>query len=150
VIFIAAPLRGTELAQTWVGRIGSELVKLPSALVGTGTDAIRAITFQPDESRLNHAPTSVDFLTPDNRFVVSLQAIPIAPGIPYHVICGDRGKGGHKDRARPAMSDGVVPYWSSHLESAESALIIPSGHSAHQNRQAIEEVERILKHHARR
>jgi hypothetical protein len=35
------------------------------------------------------------------------------------------------------MSDGVVPYWSSHLDTAESELIIPSGHDAHQNPQAI-------------
>jgi hypothetical protein len=44
------------------------------------------------------------------------------------------------------MSDGVVPYWSSHMDTAESELIVPSGHDAHQNPQAIAEVERILKY----
>ena len=48
------------------------------------------------------------------------------------------------------MSDGVVPYWSSHMETAESELIVPSGHGAHRSPQAIAEVERILKRHAHR
>lgn len=150
VIFIAAPLRGSELARHWVGRIGSSLVKLPSTVLNTGNDAIRAVTFQRDELRLERAPTSVDFLTPNNRFVRAIQTIPVTPGIPHHVICGDRGKGGHQDKTKPVMSDGVVPYWSSHMDTAESELVVPSGHSAHQNSQAIAEVERILKLHTRR
>jgi hypothetical protein len=92
----------------------------------------------------------VDLLTPDNRFVRTLQTIPVAPGIPHHVICGDRGKGGHKDQTRPVMSDGFVPYWSSHMETAASELVVPSGHSVHQHPAAIAEVERILKLHAGR
>jgi hypothetical protein len=35
------------------------------------------------------------------------------------------------------------------MEGAESELIVPSGHAAHQNPQAIEEVHRILKLNAR-
>lgn len=150
VILIAAPLRGSELARNWVGRIGSSLVKLPSTVLNTGNDAIRAVTFQRDELRLDRAPNSVDLLTPNNRFVRAIQSIPVTSGIPHHVICGDRGKGGHKDKTRPVMTDGVVPYWSSHMDTAESELIIPSGHGAHQNSQAIAEVGRILRLHAGR
>jgi pimeloyl-ACP methyl ester carboxylesterase len=145
VVFIAAPLRGSELARTWVGRVGSSLVKLPSTMVNTGTEAVRAISFHRDELRMDRAPNSVDFLTPNNRFVRAIQTIPVTPGIPHHVICGDRGKGGHRDKTKPVMTDGVVPYWSSHMDTAESELVVPSGHSAHQNAQAIAEVERILK-----
>jgi len=57
---------------------------------------------------------------------------------------GDRGKGD-----APNSSDGVVSYWSSHMEGAQSELIVPAGHPAHQNLQAIEEVRRILKLNAR-
>jgi len=42
-------------------------------------------------------------------------ALPIAPGVTYHSIMGDRGKGN-----TPESSDGVVPYWSSHLGGAAS------------------------------
>jgi hypothetical protein len=67
------------------------------------------------------------------------------PGIPYHTIVGDRGRGD-----TPNSSDGVVPYWSSHLDGATSELVVPSHHSAHQNPQAIVEVRRILLLNARR
>jgi hypothetical protein len=63
---------------------------------------------------------------------------------------GDRGKGGNKDHTEPVSSDGIVPYWSSHLEGAQSELIVASSHSAHQNPQAIEEVRRILKQNAQK
>jgi hypothetical protein len=81
----------------------------------------------------------VDTLAPTNRFVMAINTIPITPGIPYHMIMGDRGKGD-----APNSSDGVVPYWSSHMEGAKSKLIFPRL-TTHQNLKAIEEVHRILK-----
>lgn len=149
VIFVAAPLRGSELASNWAGRIGSMLVKAPTNLLSVGTDVMKSVTFHGDDLRLKRMPNSVDTLAPNNRFVKAIQTVPIAPGIPYHVISGDRGKGGNKDHTAPVMSDGIVPYWSSHMEGAQSELVVPSTHSAHQNPQAIEEVRRILKLHAR-
>ena len=68
--------------------------------------------------------------------------------MPYHSIMGDRGKGGNKDHTKPVSSDGVVPYWSSHLDGAQSELVVPSAHPAHQNSQAIAEVRRILREQA--
>jgi hypothetical protein len=65
--------------------------------------------------------------------------LPITPGIPYYSIIGDRGHGD-----TPQSSDGVVAYWSSHLDGAQSELIVPSNHSSPQNPQAIAEVRRIL------
>jgi hypothetical protein len=40
-----------------------------------------------------------------------------------------------------------VPYWSSHLDGAQSELIVPSSHNAYQNPQAMEEVGHILELH---
>ena len=79
---------------------------------------------------------------------MEINKIPITPGIPYHVISGDRGKGGNKDHTKPVMTDGVVPYWSSHLDGAVSELVVPSTHGAHQNPQGIAEVKRILRAYA--
>jgi hypothetical protein len=145
VIFIAAPHRGSDLAKSWLGRIGSSLVKLPSTLINVGNDALKFATFQSGDLRLRRIPNSVDTLAPNNRFVKTLNTIPITPGIPYHSIVGDRGKGDS-----PKSSDGFVPYWSSHLDGAQSELIVPSNHSAHQNPQAIAEVKRILSLHRAR
>ena len=52
---------------------------------------------------------------------------------------GDRGKGD-----TPDSSDGVVAYWSSHLDGAVSEKIVPSGHGSHENPEGIDEARRIL------
>ncbi len=143
VIFISAPLRGSDIARNPLGRIGSMLVKVPSNLQAAG-DALRLSAFGSDDLRVKRIPNSIDTLAPNNRFVKSINSIPMKNGVPLHVISGDRGKGGNKDRSKPAMSDGVVPYWSSHIDGAVSELVVPSNHGAHQNATAIEEVRRIL------
>lgn len=148
VIFISAPLRGSDLARNLPGRIGSMFVQAPSILAGVSKDFFKTATFQSDELKLKRMPNSVDTLAPNNRFVKAINKVPLAPGIPYHVICGDRGLGGNKDRTKPVCSDGVVPYWSSHMPGARSECVVPSDHGAHQNPRAIEEVKRILKLHS--
>jgi pimeloyl-ACP methyl ester carboxylesterase len=140
VVFIASPLKGSDLSNNWVGRLGSRLVHAPTTLLKAGTEVAQLITFQPGDLRTKGLPNSVDTLSPTNRFVKAINTFPITPGIPYHTIMGDRGKGN-----APNCSDGVVPYWSSHMDGAKSELIVPSDHSAHQNPQAIDEVARILK-----
>jgi hypothetical protein len=125
--------------------VGSSLVKSPVTLLRVGNEMLKNATFQGDDLKLNRMPNSVDTLAPNSRFVKAINTVPLTPGIPYHVISGDRGKGGHKDKTKPVMSDGIVPYWSSHMEGAVSELVVPSNHSAHQNPQAIAEVKRILK-----
>ena len=145
VIFIAAPLKGSNLASGWPGRIGSWLIKAPLTIASVGNEAVKAMTTAGDSVSVSTIPNSVDTLSPTNRFVVTINKFPITPGIPYHTIMGDRGKGGNHDRTSPVQSDGIVPYWSSHMDGARSELVVPSGHSAHQNPQAIAEVGRILK-----
>jgi hypothetical protein len=45
-------------------------------------------------------------------------------------------------------SDGVVPYWSSHLAGAVSERIVPAQHvTACQNPETVEELKRILRLH---
>ncbi len=104
VIFISAPLRGSDLAVHSIGRLGSSLVRLPVALLGAGRDAFKIMTFTAGDLRLRRLPNSVDTLAPTNRFVRAINTIPITRGIPYHSIMGDRGRGD-----TPNSSDGVVP-----------------------------------------
>jgi pimeloyl-ACP methyl ester carboxylesterase len=150
VIFISGPHRGSEIASNYFGRFASRLVRAPIKLLKAGPEAVAALVTDGDSAKARRIPNSVDTLAPDNGFVLAINRIPITPGIPYHSIMGDRGKGGNKDHTKPVSSDGVVPYWSSHLDGAQSELIVPSPHSAHQNPQAIAEVERILDAHADR
>jgi len=144
VIFMSTPHRGSDMASHWLGRIGSMLVRTPSRLLGVGQAIVTAATVDPAALHLKRLPNSVDTLAPNNRFVVAINKIPITPGIPYHTILGDRGRGDS-----PNSSDGVVAYWSSHLDGAVSQRIVPSNHSSPLNPEAIAEVHRILKLNAR-
>ena len=147
VIFVSAPLKGSLLATGWIGRIGTSLVKSPQNLLAAGNEVLGNITFQQNDLKMKRIPDSIDTLAPTNRFVKIINTFPIEK-VPHHVICGDRGKGGNKDETKPSMSDGVVPYWSSHMPTAESEKIVPSGHSAHQHPESFTEVKRILREHA--
>ena len=144
VIFLSAPHRGSDLAKNWIGRIGSMLVRTPVRMLNVGKTLQEALTADPAALQLKRFPNSVDTLAPNNRFVVAINKIPISPGILYHTIVGDRGR-----RDTPNSSDGVVAYWSSHLDGAASECVVPSDHSTPGNPQAIAEVHRILTLNAR-
>src|SRR6266480_1130495 len=140
VIFMSTPHRGSDLAVNWIGRIGSMLVKTPTKLLSVGQAVRQHLKPDPAALQLKRFPNSIDTLAPNNRFVVAINKVPITPGIPYYTIVGDRGRGD-----TPNSSDGVVPYWSSHLDAARSEFIAPCNHSSPLNPQAIAEVHRILK-----
>src|SRR6266496_1530937 len=144
VVFMSTPHRGSDLASNWIGRIGSMLVKTPSKLLTVGQTLQENLTADPAALQVKRLPNSVDTLAPNNRFVVAINKIPMTKEIPYHSIIGDRGRGD-----TPNSSDGVVPYWSSHLDGAKSERIVPSGHGSPLNPQAIAEVHRILQLNAK-
>lgn len=143
VVFIATPHRGSRLASNWLGRLGARLVKAPTTLAKIGVEMKNIMAMDRGALKLNRLPNSVDTLAPNNRFVRAINTVPPTPGIPYHSIIGDRGRGDS-----PNSSDGFVKYESSHLNGVQSECIVPSGHSAHQNEQAIAELRRILLLHA--
>lgn len=143
VVFICAPHRGAPMGENFIGRIGTKLVRMPFLVASFPVRAIQAAAVpDPSSAQLNRIPTSIDTLSPRNRFVKEINKLPTTPGIPFHTIEGDRGRGD-----APNSSDGVVPYWSSHMNGAISELIVPSNHSAPRNAQAIAEVRRILHLH---
>ena len=139
-VFISTPHRGSRFASGWIGRLGAALVRTPQRFVSVYASTKPLLSPDPAARTLKRMPNSVDTLEPNDRFVVAVNKLPITPGIPYHSIMGDRGRGD-----TPNSSDGIVPYWSSHLEGAKSELIVNSDHGAQYNQQAIREVERILK-----
>ena len=141
--------RGSDLAAGWIGRLGSRLVKVPAYLLHIAEETRNLTSLDTASMRLGFMPNSIENLTPGDPFAKAINTLPTTPGVPFHSIMGDRGKGGNKDHTKPVSSDGFVPYWSSHLDGARSELIVPSGHSAHQNVQAIEQVRRILRQDAR-
>ena len=139
VIFISTPHRGSKLASGGIGRIGAALVRTPRLFTSAYATSKSLLVADPGARTLKRMPNSVDTLQPNDRFVQAVDKLPITRGIPYHSIMGDRGRGN-----TPNSSDGIVPYWSSHLAGAQSELIVDSGHNAQSNPEAIKEVDRIL------
>ena len=83
--------------------------------------------------------TGIDNLDPDNIGLKFIDKLPISSKVPYHSIIGNKYEAGI-----PGGTDGIVPYHSSHLDGAESELIVKSGHSVQKNPLAIQELRRIL------
>jgi pimeloyl-ACP methyl ester carboxylesterase len=141
-IFIATPHRGSSLSDRAIASAISRLIAVPKFLLSTTFDVMTLDLDTPGDKIKKHDFTSVKNLSPGNRFIRATQKIPIAAAVPYHSIIGNT-RGGAKEDG----SDGVVPYWSSHLDGAASELVVPSGHSAHYHPLAIQEVRRILTEH---
>ena len=144
VIFISTPHRGSIIAQNSIGRIGSSLIRKSVQYMNAGREILQTSVVQEDPTvlKLNRLPNSIDTLSPNDPFVKEMNILPMAKRIPYHSIIGDRGRGD-----TPNSSDGVVPYWSSHLGRAESEKIVPCGHGAEHSPQGIAEVLRLLHEH---
>ena len=126
-----------------ISSLANLLIREPTLSSQASEEMLRATNTVESELRPMRRANSVDSLSPKSRFLHAMNDIPITPGVAYNTIIGDRGRGDS-----PNSSDGVVPYWSSHMKGAQSEDIVPSDHSAHQNPQAIEDVLRILKRYA--
>jgi pimeloyl-ACP methyl ester carboxylesterase len=144
VIFIASPLRGSNMATGLIGGLATFLIRESTVSSQASQEMLNVTSIKEEELKPKRRANSVDSLSPKSRFLNAMNTIPMTPGVHYHTIIGDRGRGDS-----PNSSDGVVPYWSSHMDGAQTEDIVPSDHSAHQNPQAIEDVLRILKAHAK-
>jgi pimeloyl-ACP methyl ester carboxylesterase len=147
VVFISTPHRGSVIAQGPIGRIASSMIHKSLEFVRLGPEIMQASVVQQDPGvmKLKRMPNSIDTLSPNDAWVKIVNTLPLAKNIPYHSIIGDRGRGD-----TPNSSDGVVPYWSSHLDGAKSEKIVPSAHGANETPEGIAEVIRILKEHTER
>jgi triacylglycerol esterase/lipase EstA (alpha/beta hydrolase family) len=137
VVFICTPHRGSKMASGGLGKFAISLINLPGQLTAVIKDALSdAELVQLTGSR--RLPNSVWALKPSNPALPVINNAPIS--VPYHSIIGDRGRGDS-----PNSSDGVVAYWSSHLDGAKSELIVPGPHGSCALPQTIDELDRILR-----
>lgn len=144
VVFIATPHRGSNKANTWYGGFVATLIKIPQGVAQLDLVKVTESLTDLGKSVFNQDSPMNGMLTlrTGNPALKLVSDRPIAPRVTYHSIIGDQGKGD-----TPNSSDGIVPYSSSHLNGAESELIVPSGHSAHRDPAAIKEMRRILIEH---
>ncbi|CAM2066478.1 AB hydrolase-1 domain-containing protein [Sulfidibacter corallicola] len=148
VVFISVPHQGSRMADGWIGRLGSSLVRLPEQFKNRLNDimARNPGVVKPETAELfaRRGPTSIKALSPTRGIVRVFGKLPIDRRVAVHSILGDRGKG-----QLEGGSDGVVPYESAHLDDVASELVVPSGHDAHTHPLAIIEIKRILTQHLR-
>ncbi|MBI4804856.1 MAG: alpha/beta hydrolase [Desulfovibrio sp.] len=140
-VFISAPHRGSGMALGTIGAIGRKLVTLPFTLAKASASLLGTLATFGKNIHVKGLPTGIDGLSPKNPVLTTSADMPVA--VPFHSIIGNESKAGV-----PGGTDGVVPYWSSHLEAAQTELIVKSGHGAHEHPLAIREVRRIMKEHA--
>jgi hypothetical protein len=139
VIFIATPHRGSYQALGLFGDLASWLVNLPGRFAKMSLDIL---TLQKQGAFLGPAtgiPTSITNMNPNNRFIQSLSAIPLADGVVAHSIIAVEGDGPPEEG-----DDGVVKYSSAHIDGVASEKIVRSSHSTQGNPDTIQEVKRIL------
>lgn len=142
-VFLATPHRGTPYAQYKLARWIGNLIRLPVNVlkeVASLSDLLKDDTNKGSPLRI---PNSIDNLSDTDPFIMAAANLPISPRVHYHTIVGVyKSKGPLQD-----SSDGLVPYWSSHLAGADSELAIPSWHSVQETPAAILELRRILRLH---
>jgi triacylglycerol esterase/lipase EstA (alpha/beta hydrolase family) len=138
VVFICTPHRGSDLASNGIGKIGISLITLPTRLTAVMLDTLTSADLAKLTGSSKRLPNSITGLKPTSPALPVINSVPI--GVPYHSIIGDRGKGDC-----PNCSDGVVAYWSSHLDGAQSEKIVPGPHGSCALPETIAELDRILR-----
>jgi pimeloyl-ACP methyl ester carboxylesterase len=138
VVFICTPHRGSNMASGGLGKFAISLINLPGQLTSIMKDALSSGELLQLTGSSKRLPNSVWGLKPSNPALPVINDAPIS--VPYHSLIGDRGKGDS-----PNSTDGVVAYWSSHLDGAKSELIVPGPHGSCALPQTIAELDRILR-----
>lgn len=143
VIYLATPHRGAPFADNWISAIGSWLIKIPVQLTA---EALKIVTFQEDMLLVNpqnfvQNMTSINQLSPHSVAIKNISSVPLR-NVPTHSVIG---KQGNEDTLH--SSDGIVPYWSSHLNWSDSEKIVHHDHSVQDDSETAKEIIRILKLH---
>ncbi|WP_353141073.1 esterase/lipase family protein [Acinetobacter pragensis] len=138
-IFIAAPHHGTAYADRWFTNLAKKMVVLPLSFLNDVNVQIP----NSSNSTAGLVKTGPADLSQKSRFMLLTSNVLPSSSVPYHSIMGNQAKSHLIDQ----MSDGIVPYQSSHLDGAVSEKVITGGHSIHESPDAILELRRILREH---
>jgi pimeloyl-ACP methyl ester carboxylesterase len=134
-VYIAAPHQGSPVASgpwgsllTLLARPNPELEAMRNEVIARyGPQIMRAPAFQ--------SGFVIQNLQHESPLLQAIARLPDNPNVPYHSIILHRA---FRD------SDGLVPYWSAHLDGAESELYVRTRHTKHEVPEVIAELKRIL------
>jgi hypothetical protein len=144
VIFIATPHRGSKIASLNIVRRLTSLIRIPldsltmvNEILYGNMDAL-----SPQITKWGmFSFISIGMLSEKHPLLKGLNET--TPAVDHHSIIGDRGR----RVPREESSDGVVPYWSSHLSTAESEKMVPHGHGCVEEADVVREVLHLLHEH---
>lgn len=148
-IFLSSPLKGTDFADRWFTQALRKAIKSPLILLDRGFDRLGYLLTDNDQKialkQLQEKlfQNGAGDLSPKSFFMSLTADAKIKPALKYHVIVGNQTKSNDVQ----VMSDGIVPYQSSHLAGAVSEKIIQGGHSIQETPEAVLELRRILHLH---
>jgi len=142
VVFIATPHHGSYVAGSWIAHQAARLVSAPLEITRGIGEVVTVDREALAAGVVRGAPTSVDNMTPGNRFVKTLVELPVVPGVTAHSIIAVKD-----GRPSKTANDGVVAYESAHIDGVESEIVVKSPYSCQTHPHTIGEVRRILLEH---
>ena len=141
VVFISTPHQGSVLANNSLLRT---LVRTLLFLPKTAGEQVKALTALPaafihPASRAFHAwgIGGVENLAAKHPYSRALARHPV--GVPFHSIIATRNAVDCRE-----SSDGIVPYWSAHLDGAASETTVPHPHRCLEKAETVQAVMKIL------
>ncbi|OPH34295.1 lipase family alpha/beta hydrolase [Moraxella equi] len=158
-VFISAPFAGTDYADRWFTRFARRVVRLPLDITKTVTGTI-INSGQVDSTQLQNSAIGSLYLqngpsqlSDQSAFIKLTKELTINDNVAYHTIMGDRAGNAESlqgNLVRQNLSDGIVPYDSSHLDGAISETVVTGGHNIHENPKTILQLRKILHEHLAR
>lgn len=149
VIFIASPQRGSHLADSFGGRIGSKfsarpksIEELSEALITKNRDRLKPEFYKFVADNVN----AISTLRPDSPVTALLADLPVDKGVTFHTLAGIKQKDYKEGQAE--AGDGIVPLESTVVPGARCEVGIYSGHSVHATKDAQQIVHMLLRLHA--
>jgi pimeloyl-ACP methyl ester carboxylesterase len=143
LVFVATPHQGSETANRPVGRLLESKIVRDDAFTAAVREAKR------ENGRPVLAPAmkpwrldGVGGLRPGAPVLSATGDLPIDPAVRYHSIMPLIGT-----ETVHLGTDGIVKYSSSHVEGAESELIVPGSHLRTDTPRVASEIRRILLEH---
>jgi pimeloyl-ACP methyl ester carboxylesterase len=143
LVFIATPHRGSRAANAFIGRFFGSFIKENDPLDRAVFEAIRengrgVLRWGNRPHRLN----GIGSLRPNDPVLRADAELPVAPWVTYHSIIPQLGVDGVT-----VPHDGLVPYWSSHIDGAASERVTRGYHLSHDSPEVTAELRRILHEH---
>ena len=142
VVYIGTPHRGSYYSKSYVGRLGSWLIRFPRMILDAQQQLVKD---NPEAFRdifKGAFPTSVDLLATDSPLLKVMYEADAPATLKQHTIIGEGVNTKGED------GDGIVPASSAALPNVASELRINADHEhVHRHPRATLEVKRILREH---